>query len=168
MTTKFVPAADGEARVVSVPVPAIEHVVRSAESIAVPAEAPQDEIVPPETTTAEVAAPAALAMDSRPPESIVAVAVVVVTVIADVPPPVNRPCVEDVVNPFAATVKSTAALADGAATTESSPAPSVVTATSAMRLRSVFVDMFFLSLVEIGHFPISARRSFDLLIPLLL
>jgi hypothetical protein len=32
-------------------------------------------------------------------------------------------------------------------------------------LRSVFVDMFFLSLVETGHFPISARRSFDLLIP---
>jgi hypothetical protein len=48
------------------------------------------------------------------------------------------------------------------------PAPNVATATSAMRLRSVFVDMFFLSLVEIGHFPISARRSFDLLIPFLL
>jgi hypothetical protein len=61
-----------------------------------------------------------------------------------------------------------AALADGTATTESSPAPSADTATSAMRLRSVFVDMFFLSLVEIGHFPISARRSFDLLIPFLL
>jgi hypothetical protein len=61
-----------------------------------------------------------------------------------------------------------AALADGTATTESSPAPSADTATSAMRLRSVFVDMFFLSLVEIGNFPISARRSFDLLIPLLL
>ena len=63
---------------------------------------------------------------------------------------------------------SFAALADGTATTESSPAPSADTATSAMRLRSVFVDMFFLSLVEIGHFPISARRSFDLLIPFLL
>jgi hypothetical protein len=48
------------------------------------------------------------------------------------------------------------------------PAPRATTATSAMRLRSVFVDMFFLSLVEIGHFPISARRSFDLLIPFLL
>jgi hypothetical protein len=58
------------------------------------------------------------------------------------------------------------ALADGIATTESSPAPSADTATSAMRLRSVFVDMFFLSLVEFGNFPISARRSFNLLIPL--
>jgi hypothetical protein len=35
-------------------------------------------------------------------------------------------------------------------------------------LKFVFVDMFFLSLVEFGNFPISARRSFDLLIPLLL
>jgi hypothetical protein len=165
MTTKFVPAAVGAARVVSVPVPAMEHVVRSAERVAVPADAVQALIVPPETTTAEVAAPAALAMDRRPPASIVAVAVVVVTEIALVPPPVNRPWVDDVVSPFAATVKSTAALADGTATTESSPAPSVVTATSAMRLRSVFVDMYFLSLVETGNFPISARRSFDLLIP---
>jgi hypothetical protein len=42
------------------------------------------------------------------------------------------------------------------------PAPRAATATSAMRLRSVFVDMFFLSLVEIGHFPISARRSCEI------
>jgi hypothetical protein len=42
------------------------------------------------------------------------------------------------------------------------PAPRATTATSAMRLRSVFVDMFFLSLVEIGHFPISARRSCEI------
>jgi hypothetical protein len=63
---------------------------------------------------------------------------------------------------------STPALADGTATTESSPAPSADTATSAMRLRSVFVDMFFLSLVEFEYFSDSARRSFDLLIPFLL
>jgi hypothetical protein len=48
------------------------------------------------------------------------------------------------------------------------PAPSAATATSAMRLRSVFVDMFFLSLVRFRNFLDLARRSFDLLIPLLL
>jgi hypothetical protein len=48
------------------------------------------------------------------------------------------------------------------------PAPNVATATSAMRLRSVFVDMFFLSLVRFRNFLDLARRSFDLLIPLLL
>jgi len=36
------------------------------------------------------------------------------------------------------------ALADGTATTESSPAPSAAAATSAMRLRSVFVDFCLL------------------------
>jgi hypothetical protein len=46
-----------------------------------------------------------------------------------------------------------------AGATDRTPAPNAATATSAMRLRSVFVDMFFLSLVETGHFPISARRS---------
>jgi hypothetical protein len=55
-----------------------------------------------------------------------------------------------------------------AGATDRTPAPNAATATSAMRLRSVFVDMFFLSLVEFGHFPDSARRSFDLLIPFLL
>jgi hypothetical protein len=56
-------------------------------------------------------------------------------------------------------LRSTPALADGAATTDTRPAASADTATTAIRLRSVFVDIFFLSLVEIGHFPISARRS---------
>jgi hypothetical protein len=51
------------------------------------------------------------------------------------------------------------ALATGVETTESSPAPSAVTAASAMRLRSVFVDIFFLSLVSCGNFPKLARRS---------
>jgi hypothetical protein len=51
------------------------------------------------------------------------------------------------------------ALAAGVETTESSPAPSAVTAASAMRLRSVFVDIFFLSLVSCGNFPKLARRS---------
>jgi hypothetical protein len=52
-----------------------------------------------------------------------------------------------------------AALAAGVETTESSPAPSAVTAASAMRLRSVFVDIIFLSLVSCGNFPKLARRS---------
>jgi hypothetical protein len=34
-----------------------------------------------------------------------------------------------------------------------------------MRCFIVLLDIFFLSLVELGNFPISARRSFDLLIP---
>jgi len=51
------------------------------------------------------------------------------------------------------------ALAAGVETTESSPAPSAVTAASAMRLRSVFVDILFLSLVSCGNFPKLARRS---------
>jgi hypothetical protein len=58
--------------------------------------------------------------------------------------------------------------AANAGAADRTPAPNVATATSAMRLRSVFVDMFFLSLVEFGNFPISARRSFDPLIPFLL
>jgi hypothetical protein len=60
------------------------------------------------------------------------------------------------------------ALAAGVDTTVNNPAVSADTATSAMRCLIVLLDMFFLSLVEFGHFPISARRSFDLLIPLLL
>jgi hypothetical protein len=70
--------------------------------------------------------------------------------------------------PVPITVAATRVLAALAGATDKRPAPSAVTATSAMRLRSVFVDMFFLSLVETGHFPISARRSFDPLIPFLL
>jgi len=54
-----------------------------------------------------------------------------------------------------AVVKS-AALAAGADTTENTPAVSADTATSAMRFLIVFIDIFFLSLVELGNFPISA------------
>ncbi len=50
-------------------------------------------------------------------------------------------------------------------TTESSPAPIAATAVSAMRLRSVVLDICFLSLVRIRNFLNLARRSFDLLIP---
>ena len=57
-----------------------------------------------------------------------------------------------------------AALATGVDTTENNPAVSADTATTAMRFLSVFVDICFLSLVELGNFPISARRSFDPLI----
>ena len=49
-------------------------------------------------------------------------------------------------------------------TTEKNPAVSADAATIAMRCLIVFLDIFFLSLVELGNFPISARRSFDLLI----
>jgi len=48
------------------------------------------------------------------------------------------------------------ALAAGADTTENTPAVSADTATSAMRFLIVFIDIFFLSLVELGNFPISA------------
>jgi hypothetical protein len=54
---------------------------------------------------------------------------------------------------------TTAAFEAGAATTDRTPAVSADTATSAMRCFIVFVDICFLSLVELGNFPISARRS---------
>jgi hypothetical protein len=58
---------------------------------------------------------------------------------------------------------STAAFAG--ATDVRTPSPSDATATSATRLKFVFVDMFFLSLVRFRNFLSLARRSFDLLIP---
>ena len=60
---------------------------------------------------------------------------------------------------------SAAAFAAGEDTTEKNPAVSADAATIAMRCLIVFLDIFFLSLVELGNFPISARRSFDPLIP---
>ena len=52
------------------------------------------------------------------------------------------------------------ALATGAvATADITPAVNADTATTAMRCLIVFVDIYFLSLVELGNFPISARRS---------
>jgi len=45
-----------------------------------------------------------------------------------------------------------AAIAVGTATTDNKPAPSVETATSAMRLRSVFIDIYFLSLSQTRPF----------------
>jgi hypothetical protein len=68
---------------------------------------------------------------------------------------------------FVSIVATTSAAFAGA-TDVRTPSPNAATATSATRLKFVFVDMFFLSLVEFGNFPDSARRSFDLLIPLLL
>jgi hypothetical protein len=79
-----------------------------------------------------------------------------------------RPAVPPVVLAVTFVASPAAALADDIGATESSPAPSADTATSAMRLRSVFVDMYFLSLVRFRNFLDLARRSFDLLIPLLL
>ena len=52
-----------------------------------------------------------------------------------------------------------AALATGVDTTDRNPAVRADAATSAMRCLIVFLDIFFLSLVELGNFPISAQRS---------
>jgi hypothetical protein len=49
-----------------------------------------------------------------------------------------------------------------AGATDRTPAPNAATATSAMRLKFVFVDMFFLSLVELRNFLISARRPCEI------
>jgi hypothetical protein len=89
-------------------------------------------------------------------------AVRVVPVPPSAPTRPTEPAVESI------TPSPAAALADGTATTDTRPAVSADTATSAMRLRSVFVDMFFLSLVRFRNFLYLARRSFDLLIPFLL
>jgi len=56
-------------------------------------------------------------------------------------------------------VMSVYALATGVDATERTPAVNADTATTAMRCFIVFVDICFLSLVELGAFPISARRS---------
>ena len=57
------------------------------------------------------------------------------------------------------------ALATGVDAIDRNPAANADAATSAMRCFIVLLDICFLSLVELGNFPISARRSFDLLIP---
>jgi len=71
------------------------------------------------------------------------------------------PDVDAISEIFTSPFASLAALAD---VTDRNPAVSVVTATSAMRCFIVLLDICFLSLVKLGNFPISARRSFDLLI----
>jgi hypothetical protein len=68
------------------------------------------------------------------------------------------------VPPLAETVKPVAANADGTAITDSKPAPSVDTATSAMRLRSVFIDILFLSLSQIRSFLIWLEEAVWLLL----
>jgi hypothetical protein len=93
---------------------------------------------------------------SVPVESSVAVCVVVVPETIELP---ERRPTEFVVNVMVPAV----AFADGAATTDTRPAVNAVTATSAMRLRSVFVDMFFLSLVRFRNFLDLARRSCEIL-----
>jgi hypothetical protein len=126
-----------------------------AEQVCEPLMVPPETINAPETFTDE----AAVTSTTRVPVArSTAVRVVVPAVIAE-----TRPA-----EPVVLAIVPSAALADGTATTESSPAPSADTATSAMRLRSVFVDMFFLSLVRFRNFLDLARRSFDLLIPFLL
>jgi hypothetical protein len=53
-------------------------------------------------------------------------------------------------------VSLTTAAEEGA--TERTPRPNAATATSAIRLKVVFVDICFLSVVDIETFPISALR----------
>jgi hypothetical protein len=59
-------------------------------------------------------------------------------------------------------VVNVAALAVGAAITESPPAPKAVTATRAMRFNIVFVDIYFLSIVDSRAFPESAWQRDEL------
>jgi hypothetical protein len=47
-----------------------------------------------------------------------------------------------------------------AGATDKRPTPKADTATSAMRLRSVFIDIFFLSLSQIRHFLIWLEEVF--------
>jgi hypothetical protein len=54
--------------------------------------------------------------------------------------------------------------ATGTDVTVNNPANNAVVAVSAMRLRIVVFDIFFLSLVRVRDFLTLARRSFDLLI----
>ena len=59
----------------------------------------------------------------------------------------------------------TKSVTGSAGATDKTPVAKAATTVSAMRLRSVFVDIYFLSLVRIRNFLNLARRSFDLLIP---
>jgi hypothetical protein len=79
--------------------------------------------------------------------------------------PVKQAALVPVVPAAATEIELAAALADGTAITESTPAANADTVATAIRCLIVFIDIFFLSLVEFEYFPISARRSFDLLIP---
>jgi hypothetical protein len=55
-------------------------------------------------------------------------------------------------------VSSVALIAAEEGATERTPRPNAATATSAIRLKVVFVDICFLSVVDIETFPISALR----------
>ena len=59
----------------------------------------------------------------------------------------GEPCVFNVNEPTAVDAAALAVVVD---TSESTPAPRATTVASAMRLRSVFVDIYFLSLVRLG------------------
>jgi hypothetical protein len=115
--------------------------------------------VPPEIASAPVSAPVPAVTYKLPVASIFAVFVKPVVPVGEVTMP--REVVA--VPPLAATVRLGAA--NAGATDVRTPSPSDATATSATRLKFVFVDMFFLSLVRFRNFLSLARRSFDLLIP---
>ena len=144
---------------------ALARVLCVADAVDVPEIVPPLTAVkrPPVTVTVNVSdAPPVTSDESEPVAR--STAVWVVPEPSEAKRPIEAECVATPSAAFALTFVA-AALADGTATTESSPAPSADTATSAMRLRSVFVDMFFLSLVRFRNFLDLARRSFDLLIP---
>jgi hypothetical protein len=81
-----------------------------------------------------------------------------------VPALVEAAATPDVTLALTLSASVSAALAACGVTTESSPTERADTATSEIRLRSVIVDMYFLSLVRIRNFLKLARRSCDPLI----
>jgi hypothetical protein len=130
--------------------------------VMVPEEPAAEVIVPLVTLTLVVVEEPAVTYND-PFESIVIVLEAPVKALPVVPLTIPREV--ELVAPLAATVNPAEALATGADITERTPAVNAATATDAMRCLIVLLDIFFLSLVELGNFPISARRSFDLLIP---
>jgi hypothetical protein len=125
--------------------------------VMVPEEPAAEVIVPLVTLTLVVVEEPAVTYND-PFESIVIV--LEAPVKADPVVPLTIPREVVLVAPLAATVNPAVALATGADTTVNKPAVSADTATTAMRCLIVLLDIFFLSLVELGNFPISARRSF--------
>jgi hypothetical protein len=120
--------------------------------------------VPAAFVAAEIAP---IAIEEVAPVTLVVIAPVTVTASSVAPavnPAVRLPtAVEDVPPNGASTVAAAtvsvpvaAVIAAVEGTIESVPNPSAATATSAMRLKVVFVDICFLSIVDLENFPSSA------------
>jgi len=152
----IVPAAVGTIVIVVASSPEFVTEEPAVLIVIVPEEPAAEVIVPPVTRTLVVVEEPAVTYND-PFESIVIVLEAPVNALPVVPLTIPREVEE--VAPLAATVRPADALATGADTTENNPAVSAATATDAMRCFIVFVDICFLSLVELGNFPISARRS---------